>query len=72
MVSAKFAHTIVGIDKGDNMILRIEIIGVKEIELSKEEFEEFCEDEKTFVQNEFANLELSEVNFEEYSYEIFE
>lgn len=28
------------------MILRIEIIGVKEIELSEEEFEEFCEDEK--------------------------
>lgn len=54
------------------MILRIEIIGTKEIELSEEEYEEFCEDEKTFVEDEFANLELSEVNFEEYSYEIFE
>lgn len=54
------------------MILRIEIIGVKEIELSEEEYEKFCEDEKTFVQDEFTNLELNEVNFEEYSYEIYE
>ena len=54
------------------MILRIEITGTKEIELSEEEYEEFCEDEMTFVENEYTNLDLSEVNFEDFSYEIYE
>ena len=54
------------------MILRIEITGTKEIELSEEEYEEFCEGETAFVENEYANLDLSEVNFEDYSYEIYE
>lgn len=54
------------------MILKIEITGTKEIELSEEEYEEFCEDETAFVENEYANLDLSEVNFEDYSYEIYE
>lgn len=33
------------------MILRIKITGMKEIELNEEEYEEFCEDETAFVEN---------------------